>query len=94
VLPVDDGSAVAKSLIQRRMALERARTGAVGTIALSILWFALSALHLVSGDAGWLGGGYLVFGLLWLVLGIRRLRTARRAVQVFEAEHGGNAGRR
>lgn len=85
---------VTKSLIQQRIALDRARLIAIVMLCGGLLLMVGSGVQLIVGltDSSfrWLP---LIFWTAFVIVAIVRLRRVRRDRLLFESEHGADAGK-
>jgi hypothetical protein len=81
-----------ESLIQQRMAVDRAKNRARITLGIAILFSATWVWNGIESGFDPLVYAMLCFVVLLFILGIRELRRALSAEAAFEAEHGTSAG--
>ena len=90
----DEGPGSGRSLAMQRIALDRARVFGLVFTLIGALGLVLAALLLVAGGFRPIAVAQLMLWAAFLVVGIVRLRLARRRIREFEAENGPGAGRR
>jgi hypothetical protein len=80
------------SLIQQRMALDRAKNRARILLAVGCLNAATWMVFVIRSDFDSIATAMVIFVVVLFMVGARELHRARKAEADFEAEHGVDAG--